>query len=44
MQDVEAAGLGAKCKVVVNSLVKLGRVQLRVARGSPGGETLYILV
>ncbi|KAL4445739.1 hypothetical protein ABPG77_008938 [Micractinium sp. CCAP 211/92] len=44
MEDVEASGLaGAKHKVVVNSLVKLGRVQLHVARGGQGG-TLYLLV
>lgn len=40
MADVEAAGLGAKSKVVLNSLVKLGRAQLKV---SPAG-TLYLLV
>ncbi|PRW58927.1 hypothetical protein C2E21_2145 [Chlorella sorokiniana] len=39
MADVEAAGLGAKCKVVVNSLVKLGRAQLKVAAQG----TLYLL-
>ncbi|KAL4425881.1 hypothetical protein ABPG75_009897 [Micractinium tetrahymenae] len=44
MEDVEASGLaGAKHKVVVNSLVKLGRVQLHVARGGQG-STLYLLV
>lgn len=40
MADVEAAGLGTKGKVVVNSLVKLGRATLKVA---PQG-TLYLLV
>ncbi|KAI7842302.1 hypothetical protein COHA_003942 [Chlorella ohadii] len=40
MADVEAAGLGAKCKVVVNSLVKLGRAQLKVAAQG----TLYLLI
>lgn len=39
MADVEAAGLGAKTKVVVNSLVKLGRAQLKV---TPAG-TVYLL-
>lgn len=35
--------LRAPLQVVVNSLVKLGRVQLHVARGGQGG-TLYLLV
>lgn len=37
------AGLWPPAQVVVNSLVKLGRVQLQVARGGQGG-TLYLLV
>ncbi|KAI3438538.1 hypothetical protein D9Q98_000966 [Chlorella vulgaris] len=41
VEDVDAAGLGAKCKVVVNSLVKLGRAKLKVL---PGSGTLYLLV
>ena len=40
MEDVEAAGLGAKGKVLVNSLVKLGRAQLRVLYGA---GTTYVL-
>ena len=39
MGDVEEAGLGPKGKVVLNSLVKLGRAQLKV---TPAG-TLYLL-
>lgn len=40
LADVEDAGMGAKAKVVLNSLVKLNRAQLRVG---PAG-TVYLLV
>eukprot|EP00887_Chlorella_sp_A99_P004740 scaffold4.g4740.t1 len=45
MADVDALGLGAKSKTFVNSLVKLGRVQLRVAYSQGGGTgTTYLLL
>ena len=41
MADLEALGLGAKGKVLVNSVVKLGRAQLRVIYGQ---GTTYLLL